>query len=110
MWFQNNEQHEIQISLLTQEIKRFQGFDRLLGRNCMSDLLGAVARIGVLGIPTERSRDGDSSMHMLDLLPTFLTIKDIAPQKTIHTRRGLGGDNPEDINSFAVLGVSRRKT
>ena len=29
MWFQNNEQHEIQISLLTQEIKRFQGFDRL---------------------------------------------------------------------------------
>ena len=29
---------------------------------------------------------------------------------SLHTRRGLGGDNPEDINSFAVLGVSRRKT
>ena len=23
----------------------------------------------------------------------------------IHTRRGLGGDSPEDINGFAVLGV-----
>ena len=24
---------------------------------------------------------------------------------SLHTRRGLGGDNPEDINGFADLGV-----
>ena len=30
IWRRKNEQHEIQISLLTREIKRFQGFDRLL--------------------------------------------------------------------------------
>ena len=42
MWFQNNEQHEIQISLLTQEIKRFQSFDRLLisvARGCSFEAL-----------------------------------------------------------------------
>ena len=29
---------------------------------------------------------------------------------SLHTRRGLGGDNPEDMNGFAVLGVSRHAT
>ena len=39
-------------------------------------------------------------------------ISDVSPLPagnkllSLHTRRGLGGDSPEDINSFAVLRVS----
>ena len=36
----------------------------------------------------------------------LLTLSNLTCLLSLHTRRGLGGDSPEDINSFAVLRVS----
>lgn len=45
-----------------------------------------------------------------DGLKASMKLQGFALSLSLHTCRGLGGDNPEDINSFAVLGVTRRKT